>query len=109
VTLQVSQSPTSVGITPSALTPQTTDTVAEASFGPNGLVARVTTTSTATNFSVSDPTLTSLGNAGTVTPVTIPTASSRKFFIPRTAINSSGVATLNFSAVSGVTYELDRA
>lgn len=110
MTLQVSQQPTAAGITPAALTPAASDTIAEGSFGPTGVVVRITTTSTTTNFSASDPTTTGLGNPGTVTPVNVPTASTRKFFVPRSAINpNTGMATVNFSATTGVTYELDRA
>lgn len=108
--LQVSQTPTTAGITPTPITPSATDTVAESSFGSDGLVIRITTTSTLTNFSVSDPSLTANGNPGTVTPVSVPSGATRKFFIPRSAINpNTGVATLNFSATTGVTYELDRS
>ncbi|GIF08657.1 hypothetical protein [Actinoplanes siamensis] len=109
MTLQVSQTVSAGGITPAPLTPAASDTVAEGSFGPTGVVVRITTTSTPTNFSVSDPTTTGLGNTGTVTPVTIPSGATRKFYIPRAAINpNTQVATLNFSATTGVTYELDR-
>ena len=80
------------------------------SFGPTGVVMRVITTGTATNVAVLDPGVTpGLGNPGTVTPVACPATGVRKILIPRSAINSSGVATVTFSgALTGVTYELDR-
>jgi hypothetical protein len=109
MTAQVSQQPTAAGITPTALTPASTDTVLDGQFGPAGVYVRITTTSTLTNFSVSDPTTSGLGNAGTVTPVSVPSGSTRKFFVPRAAISlANGYATFNFSATTGVTYELDR-
>lgn len=107
---QQSQVITAGGITPAALTPSASDTVADSQFGPNGVIVRVITTTTATNFSVSDSGVTPLGNAGTVTPITVPTGSVREFFVPRSAINlTTSNATLNFSATTGVTYELKRA
>jgi len=106
---QTSQTITAGGITPTALTPSASDTVADSQFGPNGLIVRVITTTTATNFSVSDSGVTPQGNPGTVTPVNVPTTSVREFFVSRSAINlTTSNATLNFSATSGVTYELKR-
>jgi hypothetical protein len=111
MTLQVSQSVTTTAITPSQLTPAASDTIAEGSFGPTGVNARITTTGTATDVAVLDPNVTPQGNAGTVVPQTMPATGVRKIFIPRSAINpSTGVATVTFSgARTGVTYELDRA
>jgi hypothetical protein len=111
MTLQVSQSVTATGITPAQLTPAASDTIAEGSFGPAGVNARITTTGTATDVAVLDPTFTPQSNPGTVTPVSCPATGIRKLFIPRSAINpATGVATVTFSgARTGVTYELDRA
>lgn len=110
MTAQSSQAVTQAGITPAQLTPQTTDTINEAQFGPFGLMARIVTTGTATNVTVSDPTLTGLNNVGTPAVLAAPATGVRALFIPRAAINpATGVATLNFSSVTGVTYELYRA
>jgi hypothetical protein len=110
MTLQVSQSVTAAGITPAQLTPAASDTIAEGSFGPAGVYARITTTGTATDVAVLDPGVTPQGNPGTVTAVSVPATGVRKLFIPRSAINGAGLATLTFSgARTGVTYELDRA
>ena len=108
--LQASQVVVTTGTTPAAITPTASDTIAESSFGPTGVVMRVITTGTATNVAVLDPGVTpGLGNPGTVTPVACPATGVRKILIPRSAINSSGVATVTFSgALTGVTYELDR-
>ena len=110
MTAQVSQSIVAAGTTPSALTPQATDTIASQYFGPNGLIARVITTGTATNVSVLDPGATPQGNPGTVTPVACPSTGTRMIYIPRSAINpATDNASLTFSgALTGVTYELYR-
>jgi hypothetical protein len=58
---------------------------------------------------VLDPNVTSLGNPGTVTAIALGTAVTRKLLIPVSAINpATGLASVTFSATSGVTYELDR-
>lgn len=110
MTLQVSQQPVAAGITPTALTPAASDTIAEASFGPRGLYARVITTGTATDVAVLDPGATAQSNPGTVTPVSAPATGVRMVFIPRAAIApATQQATVTFSgARTGVTYELYR-
>src|SRR4051812_35986455 len=114
MTLQVSQSIATPGsgvlTTPSALTPAASDTIAEASFGPTGVWLLVITTGTQTDLTVLDPNLTVQGNAATLATLTGTATGHRALFIPRTAINSSGVATVTFSgARTGVTYYLFRA
>lgn len=96
--------------TPTPITPSASDTVLRSQFGPTGLHVRVKTTGTATTLTVTDPTTTGLGNAGTVPSLTCPSTGERVTFIPLAAINSaSDVATLNFSgALTGVSYELWR-
>lgn len=109
--LQASQSVVTTGTTPSAITPSASDTIAEASFGVNGVYMRVITTGTATTATVADPGVTASGNPGTVTGVTNPATGVRMILIPRSAINpATGLATVTFSgALTGVTYELYRA
>jgi hypothetical protein len=109
--LQASQSVVTTGTTPAPITPSASDTIAEGSFGPTGVIMRVITTGTATTATVSDPTLTGMGNPGTVTGVTNPATGVRMVLIPRTALNpATGVATVAFSGtLTGVTYELYRA
>lgn len=110
MTLQVSQAVIPAGTTPSALTPAASDTIAAGSFGSDGIYARVITTGTATNVTVLDPNLTVQGNPGTASAVACPSTGVRMILIPVSAINqSTGVATVNFSSVTGVTYELYRA
>jgi hypothetical protein len=110
MTLQVSQAAVITGTTPSALTPAASDTIAENSFGPSGLIARIITTGTATDVAITDPGTTAQGNPGTVTAVTMPATGVRMLKIPRSAINqATGLATVTFSgARTGVTYELYR-
>jgi hypothetical protein len=107
--LQASQSVVITGTTPSAITPSASDTIAESSFGNQGVYMRVITTGTATNVAILDPGSTGQGNPGTVTPVAAPSTGVRMILIPRTAL-TAGVATVTFSgALTGVTYELYRA
>lgn len=108
--LQASQNIVQAGTTPSALTPSASETIAEGSFGPTGVIARVITTGTATNVTVSDPGTTALGNAGTAAVVAAPSTGVRMILIPRAAIApATGLATVLFSgALTGVTYELYR-
>lgn len=109
--LQASQTLTTVAAAPVPITPAASDTIAESSFGPAGVNIRVITTGTATDVAVLDPGTTAIGNAGTVTPQTMPATGSRQWLIPRGALNpATGVATVTFSgARTGVTYELTRA
>jgi hypothetical protein len=110
MTLQATQAVTATGITPAALTPAASDTIALGSFGPNGLNARITTSGTATDVTVVDPNKTIQGNPGTAAAVSCPATGIRKIFIPRTAVDGTSlVATINFSgARTGVSYELDQ-
>lgn len=94
--------------TPTALTPAASDTIAEASFGPNGLLMLVVTTGTQTDVTILDPGTSALGYAGTVPTLTGTATGHRMMTIPRSAINpATGLATVTFSgARTGVTYYL---
>lgn len=106
MTLRTPQSVVTTGTTPSAFTPTASDTFPAANFGPNGLFLRVITTGTSTNVAVLDPGFTASSNPGTVTAVAAPATGVRMVLIPRTAIDSTGVATVTFSgALTGVTAE----
>lgn len=96
--------------TPSAVTPGATDTIARGQFGPNGVLVRIITTGTATTLTVSDPTSTGLGNAGTLASQVAPATGARMAYIPVAAISpSADTATLNYSgALTGVTCEYYR-
>jgi hypothetical protein len=97
--------------TPTPITPNASDTVDRAQFGPNGVLLRIITTGTATTLTVSDPLPTALGNTGTPASQTAPATGSRMAFVPLAAINqATNQATLNWSgALTGVTYEAYRA
>lgn len=101
-----SQTFAQAGTTPAVITPTASDTIAAAQFGAVGVVLRAITTGTTSNLSVLDPGSTSLGNAGTVTPIALPATGARMIRIPTSAINSSGVATVTSSSQAGLTYEL---
>ena len=104
--LRTPQSVVTTGTTPSAYTPALSDTIAGATAGPNGWFIRVITSGTATNVSVLDPGFTPSSNPGTVTPVAAPSTGIRMVLVPKSAIDTTGVATVNFSSITGVTCEL---
>lgn len=107
--LQSTQAIVTTGTTPSPITPTASDTIAAGSFGSQGVAMRVITTTNACNVAVQDPGVTPSGNPGTVTAVALGTSAVRMILIPVSAINTStGVATVTFSATTGVTYELYR-
>ena len=95
--------------TPVPITPNAIDTIPRGQFGPNGVRLRIITTGTTTTLTVSDPNPTAMGNTGTPASLACPSSGSRETVVPLSAINSSDVATLNFSgALTGVTYEAYR-
>jgi hypothetical protein len=98
-------------VTPTAITPTASDTIAAASFGAEGCLLRVITTGTLTNVSVLDPGVTPMANPGTAASLATPASGVRMLLIPRGAINpATQLATVTFSgALTGVTYELYRA
>src|SRR3954464_13517063 len=106
MTLRTPQSVVPAGTTPAAITPTASDTIPVSTFGPTGVFLRVITTGTATNVATLDPGFSPSSNPGTVTPVAAPATGIRMILVPRTAIDSTGVATVTFSgALTGVTYE----
>lgn len=107
--LQASQSIVPAGTTPTPITPSASDTIASSSFGDQGVAMRVITTGTSTNVTVLDPGASPISNPGTPSAVACPSTGTRMILIPRGAINpSNGLATVTFSALTGVTYELYR-
>lgn len=103
---------TTAGGTPSPTAVASSDTIAAAQFGPSGCILRVINAGgSPDSVTVSDPTLTGLGNAGTPAAVSVPaTTGVRMIFIPLAAINpSTQVATVNHSFTTTVTCELYRA
>lgn len=108
---QASQTITTTAAAAVAITPTASDTIPESSFGLAGVNIRVITTGTATTVTVLDPGFTPSSNPGTAAPQVMPATGVRRWLIPRSAVNpNTGVATVTFSgALTGVTYELDRA
>jgi hypothetical protein len=110
MTLNAAQSVVSTGTTPAPFTPTSSDTISANDIVPtNGCVMRVVTTGTASNVAVLDPNLTTQGNAGTVVPVACPATGVRYVYVPPSAVNNSAtpaVATVTFSSIVGVTYDL---
>jgi len=86
------------------------DTIAESQFGTFGVILRVINGGgSPDNVTISDPNLTLVGNPGTVTAVAVANATTKSFFIPRSAINaSSNQATVAHSFTTSVTCELYR-
>lgn len=104
------QAAVSTGMTPTQITPTASDTISGSDISTRGVVLRVTTTGTATNVAVQDPSLTDLGNAGTVVPVACPGTGVRYIYVGPAAVNpSTGLATVTYSgALTGVTVEAMR-
>lgn len=107
--LQASQTVSAGALTtPTPITPTVSDTIAEGSFGPAGVLIRVITTGTATNLTVLDPGATPSSNPGTPPTLACPATGVRETLIPRSALGGAGVATITFSSIVGATYELKR-
>lgn len=102
---------TTAGNAPVPVAVASSDTIAAGQFGANGCILRVINAGgTQDNVTISDPTLTGLGNAGTPAAVAVPiTTGIRMILIPRAAINpATQVATVNHSFTTTVTCELYR-
>lgn len=97
--------------TPVPITPTTSETfLGTGCFGATGMRMRVITTGTVINVSVLDPGVTPQGNPGTVTPLATPATGNREILVPLSAISpATGLATVNFSAITGMTYEIYKA
>jgi hypothetical protein len=110
MTLNAAQSVLATGTTPGPFTPTASDTISANDIIPGGgCVLRVVTGGTNTaSVSVLDPNVTSQGNPGTVTPVTVATSSAKYILVPPSAVNpATGVATVNFGGtLTGTTYDI---
>lgn len=105
--LQVSQTPTNVAAAPVPITPSASETIAQSSTGTQGVLIRVITTGTATTVTVLDPNTTAQGSPGNPAGQVMPATGVRRWLIPAAAF-TGGVATVTFTSVTGVTYELER-
>lgn len=86
------------------------DTIADAQFGPNGVLLRVINGGASPDVvTITDPTLTGMASAATNPTVSVTNATTKSILIPRSAINpSTGNATVAHSFTTSVTYELYR-
>ncbi|AGL13879.1 hypothetical protein [Actinoplanes sp. N902-109] len=101
----VTRSATTVG--PNNMT--TSDTVSQSDIGTNGALLNVINGSgSSINVTLADPGSTAVGNAGNATPEAVPAGADRWFRLSPGHVNSSGVATVNLSAATSVTYKLIR-
>lgn len=105
--LQATQSLTTVAAAPVPLTPSASETIAQSSAGSQGVYIRVITTGTASTVVVLDPNSTVQGSPGNPAGQVMPATGSRQWLIPLAAFNG-GVATVTFSSLTGLTYELTR-
>lgn len=96
--------------TPAPISPATTETfLGSGCFGTQGMRMRIITTGTLTNVAIQDPGYTPSGNAGSAPPLACPATGARELMVPNSAVNpATGQATVTFSSVTGVTYEIYR-
>jgi hypothetical protein len=96
--------------TPAPITPAASETfLGSGCFGTQGMRMRIITTGTLTNVAILDPNFTPQGNAGTPPSLATPATGARELLVPLSAVNTAtGVATVTFSSVTGVTYEIYR-
>lgn len=95
--------------TPVPITPALTETFAQGCFGNQGMRMRIITTGTASNVTVADPGTTPSSNPGAPSALAAPATGNRELLVPLSAINpSTGLATVTFSSITGVTYEIYR-
>jgi len=95
--------------TPAPITPQTTETFAQGCFGTQGMRMRIKTTGTLTNVTVLDPGQTPSSNPGAPAAQPTPATGERELLVPNSAVNpATGLATVTFSSITGVTYEIYR-
>jgi len=83
------------------------DTIASAQFGSTGVILRVINGGGSPDtVTITDPNITTMGSAATNPTVSVTNGTTKTIFIPTSAINSSGVATVAHSFTTSVTYEL---
>jgi hypothetical protein len=100
---------TATTVAPAAVT--TSDTVAASDIGTNGALLQVINGSGGSiNVTLVDPGTTPVGNAGTAAVQAVANGADRWFRLSPGHVNpSTGVATVNFSSASSVTYKLIRS
>lgn len=100
--------PTAGGTTSTAATVTSSDTISANDIGARGAYLVVTNGGASPiTVTVSDSSLTPVGNAATTTAVSVANATSKAFYISPAAVNlSTNVVTVAFSATTSVTYQL---
>lgn len=101
---------TSTATTVTAAAVSSSDTVAAADVGVNGALLNVINASGGSiNVTLADPGTTAAGNAGTTSAQPVANSADRWFRLSPAHVNqSTGVATITFSATTSVTYKLLR-
>lgn len=101
---------TLAGVAASAAAVASSDTIAEAQFGANGVILRVINGGGSPDtVTITDPNTTALGSAATNPTVSVTNGTTKVILIPRSAINPSTLlATVAHSFTTSVTYELYR-
>jgi anaerobic selenocysteine-containing dehydrogenase len=100
---------TLAGATPAPVAVSASDTIAEAQMGANGCKVRVINAGGSPDVvTIVDPSITAgMGSVATSPTVSVPaTTGIRMIDVPRSALNSSGVATLQHSFTTTVTIEV---
>lgn len=105
---------TAVSVTSAATTVapnavSSSDTISQSDIGVNGALLQVINGSGGSiNVTISDPGFSPVSNAGTATPQAVAAGADRWFRLSPGHVNSSGVATVTYSATTTVTYKLIR-
>lgn len=111
MTLNAAQSVVTTGTTPTPYTATASDTISGNDIIPaGGCIMRVVSSGTISAVAVLDPNLTAQGNAGTVVAVNTVATGVKYIFIPPSAVNpATNVATVTFTPITGITYDLIKA
>ena len=100
---------TAVNVTPNNVS--SSDTLTASDIGQNGVLLQVINGGgSSINVTISDPTTTKVGNAGTTTPQAVAASGDRHFRILPAHVNKvTGLATVSYSGTTTVTYKAIRA
>jgi len=104
-----STSSTLAGTAPAPVAVSASDTIAAAQFGPTGVDVRVINGGGSPDtVAITDPNLTVMGSTAVNPGGSVTNGTTKTFFVPLSAINSSGVATITHSFITSVTCEVWR-
>jgi hypothetical protein len=101
---------TSAATTVTAAAVSSTDTVSQSDIGTDGALLNIINGSGASmTVTLSDPGSTAIGNVGTTVTQSVPAGADRWFRLSPGHVNpATGVATINNSATTTITYKLIR-